>query len=91
MGISGSVLSNRHCSKRRGRQSTVYNRKPDEAKYPHDGPQHVYVLELSLHKVKQDGSYHRLKVKVDQDGLEITSAPRAFRAEERKKVSATKR
>jgi hypothetical protein len=41
--------------------------------------------------VKQDGSYHRLKVKVDQDGLESTSAPRAFRAEERKKVNATKR
>jgi hypothetical protein len=34
--------------------------------------------------VKQDGSYHRLRVKVDQDGLEITSAPRAFRAEEKK-------
>jgi hypothetical protein len=53
--------------------------------------EHVYALELSLDKVQQDASYHRLKVKVDQEGLEITSAPRVFRTEERKKVSATKR
>jgi VWFA-related protein len=34
-------------------------------------PEYVYLLELSLEKVKQDGSYHRLKVKVDQDGLKL--------------------
>jgi len=31
----------------------------------------VYVLELSLDGVKPDGTYHRLKVKVDRDGLQL--------------------
>jgi VWFA-related protein len=34
-------------------------------------PEYVYILELSLDKVKPDGTYHRLKVKVDGDGLQI--------------------
>ncbi len=34
-------------------------------------PEYVYLLELSLEKVKQDGTYHRLKVKVDQDDLKL--------------------
>ena len=34
-------------------------------------PEAVYVLELSLDGVKPDGSYHRLKVKVDRDGMQI--------------------
>jgi len=34
-------------------------------------PEYVYLLEMSLQKVKQDGSYHLLKVKVDQDGLKL--------------------
>ena len=34
-------------------------------------PECVYLLELSLEKVKEDGTYHRLKVKVDQDGLKL--------------------
>jgi VWFA-related protein len=34
-------------------------------------PEYVYLLELSLENVKQDGTYHRLKVKVDQDGLKL--------------------
>jgi VWFA-related protein len=34
-------------------------------------PEYVYLLELSLETVKPDGSYHRLKVKVDQDGLNL--------------------
>jgi hypothetical protein len=29
------------------------------------------VLELSLDNVKPDGTYHRLKVQVDRDGLEL--------------------
>ena len=31
----------------------------------------VYVLELSLEGVKQDGSYHHLKVKVSRDGVDV--------------------
>jgi VWFA-related protein len=34
-------------------------------------PEYVYLLELSLQNVKQDGSYHALKVKVDKDGLTL--------------------
>ncbi len=32
-------------------------------------PDYVYLLEFSLEKVKPDGTYHRLKVKVDKDGV----------------------
>jgi len=34
-------------------------------------PEYVYLLEISLEKVKPDGTYHRLKVKVDQEGLKL--------------------
>ena len=34
-------------------------------------PEVVYVLELSLDNLKPDGKYHRLKVKVDREGLEL--------------------
>jgi VWFA-related protein len=34
-------------------------------------PQYVYLLELSLDDVKLNGSYHRLKVKVDRKGVEL--------------------
>jgi VWFA-related protein len=34
-------------------------------------PEYVYLLELSLENVKQDGTYHRLRVKVDQDNLRL--------------------
>jgi len=34
-------------------------------------PEIVYVLELSLDNVKPDGIYHRLKVKVNRDGLQL--------------------
>jgi VWFA-related protein len=36
-----------------------------------DAPEVVYVLELSLDGVKPDGSYHRIKVKVDREGMQI--------------------
>jgi VWFA-related protein len=36
-----------------------------------EAPEDVYVLELSLDNVKPDGTYHRLKVQVDRDGLEL--------------------
>ncbi|MGA2539663.1 MAG: VWA domain-containing protein [Terracidiphilus sp.] len=34
-------------------------------------PEVVYVLELSTDGIKADGSYHRLKVKVTRDGMQI--------------------
>jgi VWFA-related protein len=34
-------------------------------------PEYVYMIELSLEKVKQDGSYHRLNVKRNKDGLKL--------------------
>jgi VWFA-related protein len=34
-------------------------------------PEYVYLLELPLEKVKPDGTYHPLRVKVDQDGLKL--------------------
>ena len=36
-----------------------------------EAPKCFYVLELALHNVKPDGRYHRLKVKVDRDGLQL--------------------
>ena len=40
-------------------------------------PEIVYVLELSTDGIKPDGSYHRLKVKVTRDGVEV-QARRAY-------------
>jgi VWFA-related protein len=34
-------------------------------------PEYLYLLELSLDKVKPDGAYHRLKVKVDRDAVKL--------------------
>jgi VWFA-related protein len=47
-----------------------------------DAPDTVYLLELSLDSIKMDGTYHRLKVKLNQDGLDLNArrgyfAPRA--------------
>ena len=36
-----------------------------------DAPECIYMLELSLDGVKQNGSYHRLRVNVDRDGLHL--------------------
>jgi VWFA-related protein len=36
-----------------------------------EGPESVYLLELSLDNVKPDVTFHRLKVKVDRDGLQL--------------------
>jgi VWFA-related protein len=45
-------------------------------------PEYLYILEMSLEEVKADGTYHRLKVKVDRDALKVEArrgyfAPRA--------------
>ena len=34
-------------------------------------PEYVYLLEFSLEKVKPDGTYHPLKVKVDKEGPKV--------------------
>jgi VWFA-related protein len=47
-------------------------------------PEFVYILELSLDKVKQDGRYHRLKVKVGRDGLKL-QARRGYFAPKKEK------
>jgi VWFA-related protein len=36
-----------------------------------DGPEVVYMLEVSVDGVKPDGSYHRLKVEVDREGMRL--------------------
>jgi VWFA-related protein len=38
-----------------------------------EAPEYVYLLEFSLDKVKPDGAYHHLKVKVDRPGLQLQS------------------
>jgi VWFA-related protein len=35
------------------------------------GPEYMYLLEFSPEKLKPDGSYHRLKVRLDQSGLKV--------------------
>jgi VWFA-related protein len=35
------------------------------------GPECLYMLQVSLEDVKPDGTYHRLKVKVDRGGLQV--------------------
>jgi hypothetical protein len=34
-------------------------------------PDYLYVLKLPLDNVKPDGTYHRLKVTVDREGLQL--------------------
>lgn len=50
-----------------------HNRNDLDLGFKHlaEAPEVVYVLELSLDNVKLDGSYHRLRVKVDRDGLQL--------------------
>jgi VWFA-related protein len=50
-------------------------------------PEYLYLLEFSPQDTKQDGSYHRLKVKVDQDGLKLQARRGYFAAKANKKKS----
>ena len=38
-----------------------------------EAPEYMYLLAFSIGDVKQNGSYHRLKVKVDQEGMTVQS------------------
>jgi VWFA-related protein len=38
-----------------------------------NAPDTIYVLELSLDSIKMDGSYHRLKVKLNQGGFDVSA------------------
>jgi VWFA-related protein len=48
-------------------------------------PEYVYLLEFSIGNIKQDGRYHRLKVKVDQDRLTVQSRQGYFAPKRPKK------
>ena len=50
-------------------------------------PEVVYMLELPLDGVKANGSYHRLEVKVDREGMEVQARRGYFmpKPEQRKK------
>jgi VWFA-related protein len=50
-----------------------------------DAPEVVYLLELSLDGVKADGAYHKLKVKVDREGVSVQARRGYFMAKEAKK------
>jgi len=49
-----------------------------------DGPEVVYVLALSLDSVKPDGSYHRVSVKVDREGMQIQARQGYFAPKQEK-------
>jgi VWFA-related protein len=48
-------------------------------------PEYVYLLEISLEKVKHDGAYHALKVKLDQEGLKLQARRGYFAPNKEKK------
>jgi hypothetical protein len=50
-------------------------------------PEYLYLLEFTPQDTKQDGSYHRLKVKVDQDGLKLQARHGYFALKASKKKS----
>jgi len=48
-------------------------------------PQYRYLLQFSLDGVKADGKYHRLKVKVNHDGMRLQARQRYFAAKPAKR------
>ena len=51
-------------------------------------PEYVYLLEISLENVKQDGTYHHLKVKLDKGGLKVQSRRGYFAPSKEKTVKS---
>ena len=51
------------------------------------GPEYLYLLEFAPHDNKQDSSYHRLKVKVDQAGVNVKARQGYFTPKPTKKKS----
>jgi VWFA-related protein len=45
-----------------------------------EAPEYLYVLELALDNMKPDGTYHRLKVKVDREDLQVEGRSGYFMA-----------
>jgi VWFA-related protein len=54
------------------------------------GPEYLYLLYVSPSNIKQDGTYHRLKVKVDQDGLKLQARQGYFAPKPSKKKQESK-
>lgn len=50
-----------------------------------DAPDCVYMLELSLDGIKQNGTYHRLKIKIDQEGVNVQARHGYFAPKPEKK------
>jgi len=50
-------------------------------------PEYLYLLEFNPQDTKQDGAYHKLKVKVDQDGLKLQARRGYFAPKANKKKS----
>jgi VWFA-related protein len=48
------------------------------------GPEHQYLLELSLNDVKQDGSYHALRVEVDRKDVKVQAREGYFAPQQQK-------
>lgn len=48
-------------------------------------PEFIYLLEFAPHDVKQDGAYHRLKVKVNQEGVKVQARRGYFAPKSSKK------
>lgn len=52
-------------------------------------PEVVYLLAISLENIKHDGSYHSLKVKVDQKGLKTQARRGYFAPDKEKRVKSS--
>jgi hypothetical protein len=71
------------CGRRHGTGGTYFHNSNDLTgglKNLTAEPEYIYLLEFSLENGKQDGTYHRLKVIVDQQGLKLQARRGYFAA-----------